>query len=137
MVENLFDKLRRAPRYNSDITEKLHWRMREGTPLGRAANFLIWTASQVEYRTRRLRGWSADHDTSSNSTAPSEDRREPLPPWSSQLTEASHHSLGGRILIVAELSIRQCTRYRVAQKVEMFRRLGHETSVCSWTDAVA
>ncbi len=39
--------------------------------------------------------------------------------------------------MIAELSIPQCKRYRVDQKVEMIRALGHEVSVISWTDMVA
>ena len=39
-----------------------------------------------------------------------------------------------RVLIVAELSIPQCTKYRVEQKVEMLDLLGYETDVVSWTE---
>ncbi len=55
-------------------------------------------------------------------------------PWSKPLTEVTQGRLGERVLIVAELSIPQCRRYRVQQKVEMFRQLGRETTVVSWTD---
>lgn len=42
-----------------------------------------------------------------------------------------------RVLIVAELSIPQCTKYRVVQKQEMFQSMGIDCKVCSWTDTVA
>ena len=42
-----------------------------------------------------------------------------------------------RILIIAELSIPQCTKYRVEQKQEMFKDLGFDCSVQSWTDTDA
>jgi len=42
-----------------------------------------------------------------------------------------------RILIIAELSIPQCTKYRVEQKQEMFKYLGFDCSVQSWTDTDA
>ena len=44
---------------------------------------------------------------------------------------------GGRehILIVAELSIPQCRKYRVDQKKELLERLGADATVVSWTDA--
>lgn len=56
-------------------------------------------------------------------------------PWSEPLTSISKN-LGKRVFIIAELSIPQCTKYRVDQKVEMLKLLGYETSVVSWTDAV-
>lgn len=45
--------------------------------------------------------------------------------------------LAPRILIIAELSIPQCTKYRVEQKQEMFKNLGFDCSVLSWTDTDA
>ncbi len=45
--------------------------------------------------------------------------------------------LAPRILIIAELSISQCTKYRVEQKQEMFKSLGFDCSVQSWTDTDA
>jgi len=42
-----------------------------------------------------------------------------------------------RVLIIAELSIPQCTKYRVMQKREMLHHLGLECTVVSWTDAAA
>ncbi len=42
--------------------------------------------------------------------------------------------LAPKALIVAELSIPQCTLYRVRQKVRMLQAAGYETSVVSWTD---
>jgi len=53
--------------------------------------------------------------------------------WAKNLTEVSKN-LGDRVLIIAELSISQCTKYRVDQKVEMLKYLGYESSVVSWTD---
>lgn len=40
-----------------------------------------------------------------------------------------------RILIVAELSIPQCRRYRVDQKCELLRLLGYASTVLNWHDA--
>lgn len=39
-----------------------------------------------------------------------------------------------RVLIVAELSIPQCTLYRVTAKKDIFERLGFKVSIVSWTD---
>ena len=54
-------------------------------------------------------------------------------PWDESLTAISA-DLGKSILIVAELSIPQCKKYRVDQKVEMLEYLGYEVSVVSWND---
>ncbi len=126
MVEDLVAKVRRARYYNPEIFERLHWQMQDGTRLGRVANFLLWACLHVADRTRRRRDTPPPAAPDPVTPAPP-----PAPPSGSPLSAASRHSLGGRILIVAELSIPQCTRYRVHQKVGMFRRLGHETMVCS------
>lgn len=41
------------------------------------------------------------------------------------------------VLIVAELSMPQCMRYRVSQKAEVLESMGHPTKVISWTDSHA
>ncbi len=38
------------------------------------------------------------------------------------------------IVIIAELSIPQCEKYRVEQKKEMFESLGYKCTIVSWTD---
>ncbi|WP_271899489.1 glycosyltransferase [Candidatus Phyllobacterium onerii] len=38
-----------------------------------------------------------------------------------------------RVLIVAELSIPQCKKYRVTQKAELFGKIGIETEIVDWT----
>jgi len=52
--------------------------------------------------------------------------------WNETLTSISDYK-GQRVLIIAELSIPQCKKYRVDQKVEMLQVLGYETDVISWT----
>lgn len=39
-----------------------------------------------------------------------------------------------KVLIIAELSIPQCEKYRVNQKKEMFESLGYQCETVSWTD---
>ena len=53
--------------------------------------------------------------------------------WDKPLTEISMNK-GHKVLIIAELSIPQCTKYRVNQKVEMLSYLGYNSAVVSWTD---
>jgi glycosyltransferase involved in cell wall biosynthesis len=85
-------------------------------------------AVPVPAPTEVLAGPAQAH-TQASSAAP-----EPRLPWSAPLTALSRASLGRRILIIAELSLPQCKRYRVDQKVEMFTRLGYEVSVLRWND---
>jgi len=54
-------------------------------------------------------------------------------PWHQTLSNTSKNK-GKTVLIIAELSIPQCTKYRVEQKVEMLKILGYNTWVVSWTD---
>ncbi|MDQ7084917.1 MAG: hypothetical protein Q9M36_08270 [Sulfurovum sp.] len=53
--------------------------------------------------------------------------------WHKPLSNSST-SKGKTVLIIAELSISQCTKYRVMQKVEMLEVLGYRANVVSWTD---
>ncbi|WP_283151034.1 glycosyltransferase [Silvimonas soli] len=56
-----------------------------------------------------------------------------LPPVNRDAIE----SLGCRVLIIAETSIPQCTKYRVTQKQQMVGGLGYPCTVLSWTDLQA
>lgn len=51
-----------------------------------------------------------------------------------QTTFSAEHIFSPKIAIIAELSIPQCTKYRVTQKQEMFESLGIHCSVTSWHD---
>lgn len=42
-----------------------------------------------------------------------------------------------RVLLIAELSIPQCRRYRVDQKSELLRLQGYESTILNWHDAAA
>ena len=57
--------------------------------------------------------------------------------WQWPLTLASRESLGQGVLIIAELSLRQCRKYRVDQKVDFLRRLGFHATVLAWQDPEA
>jgi glycosyltransferase involved in cell wall biosynthesis len=45
--------------------------------------------------------------------------------------------LSPRVLIIAELSIAQCTKYRVKQKVDLFKALGIHATVLNWIDGIS
>ncbi len=51
-----------------------------------------------------------------------------------QTTFSAEHIFAPKIAIIAELSMPQCTKYRVTQKQEMFESLGISCSVVSWHD---
>ncbi|WP_177186365.1 glycosyltransferase [Nitrosomonas sp. Nm166] len=55
-------------------------------------------------------------------------------PWQAALSAASRNTLGNRVLIVAELSLVQCRKYRVTQKVELLSLLGYQSTILPWTD---
>jgi len=42
-----------------------------------------------------------------------------------------------RVLIIAEMSIPQCKKYRVDQKVDLFKELGIPVKTLNWTDLIA
>lgn len=86
---------------------------------------------------KRLKRWQTQGTRPSTGVPASRPAPGALRPrhWQAPLTEISRRSLGSRILIVAELSIPACKRYRVDQKVDMLGRLGLEASVISWHDA--
>jgi glycosyltransferase involved in cell wall biosynthesis len=58
-------------------------------------------------------------------------------PWEQALTSDSHAHLGRRVLVVAELSMPACKRYRVDQKAAMLERAGIDTTVLDWRDDAA
>jgi glycosyltransferase involved in cell wall biosynthesis len=51
-----------------------------------------------------------------------------------EVSRGAKDFLTPRVLIVAELSIPQCTKYRVLQKSEMFKSLGIDCTVDNWND---
>jgi glycosyltransferase involved in cell wall biosynthesis len=53
--------------------------------------------------------------------------------WAHPLTNISANK-GRRVVIIAELSIPQCTKYRVEQKAQMLALLGYDSDIVSWTE---
>ncbi|HYZ21530.1 MAG TPA: glycosyltransferase [Rhodopila sp.] len=74
-------------------------------------------------------------------------RRQPAPaapavaalPRPERVPQPTPQSLGMqlRVLIVAEMSLPQCRKYRVDQKAEMIHSLGFDCTTVSWTDTEA
>lgn len=59
------------------------------------------------------------------------------PLYSAPVTRPAAPLLGRRVVIIGELSIPQCAKYRVWQKQQLFWALGVECTVLSWTDHAA
>lgn len=53
-------------------------------------------------------------------------------PWEQPLTKGSGPHMGRRVLIIGELSMPACKRYRIDQKVAMLERLGLDATVLDW-----
>ncbi|AUI67103.1 MULTISPECIES: glycosyltransferase [Glaesserella] len=53
----------------------------------------------------------------------------------SNVTKKASNIFEKRILIIAEMGIPQCTKYRVIQKKELFEQLGIKCEIVSWKDA--
>lgn len=58
----------------------------------------------------------------------------PHPIFQTNTSYPANNLFEPRVLIIAELSIPQCTKYRVTQKQKMFNHLGVDCTVCDWTD---
>src|SRR5690606_9984140 len=57
------------------------------------------------------------------------------PPFLEKLEQFPPRILVPHILIIAEMSVPQCTKYRVTQKKEIIERLGFKCTVKSWTES--
>ncbi|MDO9312436.1 MAG: glycosyltransferase [Nitrosomonas sp.] len=123
-------KLRQAQNYNSRVIKVLIDRLQSNSTLSRSINLALWVSFHAVRLTRiqwfRLRS-GANHTVSPAAL-------EASAPWQAMLGTASHAMLGNRVLIIAELSIPQCRKYRVTQKTELLSLLGFETTVLSWID---
>ena len=127
-------KLRQAQNYNGFVFGVFSGWLQRNTPLSRVGNVGLWFLFHVARRSRRLlsRLRAARRGISLPSLPPSS--TEGAAHWRAPLTLASRASLGRRVLIIAELSLRQCRKYRVDQKVDFLRRLGFHATVVAWQD---
>ena len=60
----------------------------------------------------------------------------PAPVYDLSLPPSALQSLHLRVLLVAEMSLPQCLKYRVLQKQQMIVDLGYDCTVVSWADAI-
>ncbi|OAG74929.1 glycosyl transferase [Acetobacter malorum] len=75
-----------------------------------------------------------DHGVKLPSITPAERQKALEAVYAKPLDAETLHQLTPHILIIAELSLRQCAKYRVWQKEEQLRSLGWTVDVVDWRD---
>jgi len=128
-------KLRQAQHYNPVVMRSVVNQLQapSSSAVARMINLSLWGLFHCVriIRTRKLPFKKQSHASDVASTSATST------PWKSALGTSSHKTLGNRILIIAELSLLQCKKYRVMQKVELFSLLGYESTVLPWADYLA
>lgn len=131
-LSNLRFRLRRAQLFNPLVHSKL-LRVLHGSGLvSRVLNTSMWLGFHLARRAHAIQR-VLKHDKSAvlqrNAGATSSATSQP--PWVQRM---ANNLVRKGLLIIAELSIPQCRRYRIEQKVEGFKSLGLPVKVVSWTD---
>jgi len=127
-------RLRQAQHYNGFVVGVFSGWLQRNTALSRVSNVGLWFLFHAARGTQRL--LSRLRAARRGIQLPN------LPPggtgdaahWQAPLTPASKPGLGQRVLIIAELSLRQCRKYRVDQKVDFLGHLGFSATVLAWQD---
>ncbi|MCX6968776.1 MAG: glycosyltransferase [Verrucomicrobia bacterium] len=104
---------------------------------GRRAGFFRRLERSIRKWRKKLLGGQGTKDQDSGSPAIRSGAWNPLAAREISRTHRASLLAPGSVLIVAELSIPQCLRYRVNQKAEVLESMGHATKVISWTDSHA
>ncbi len=90
----------------------------------------------VMYQKEGLQGIKRGFRLVAASQMPS-DAKDINPAYRQMVKHPAEELLAPRILIVAEMSIAQCKKYRVQQKHDMFESLGFDCTTLSWNDTQA
>ena len=131
----LLTRLRRAQNFNPFIHGKLLQVLHTSGTASRILNTGMWLAFHVALRGRSLRLNMKRYKLSGRKKhAVATSSSKSITPW---LHDITRNPVRQGVLIIAELSIPQCRRYRVEQKVEGFALLGMPANVVSWTDQSA
>lgn len=121
-------RISRAVEFPPELFDLMRWHAQSKTRLGKLINFsLKCSFLTVRFLIRSKRALALGNKGSTNT------RQMETMPWHAPLTCVSSDK-GRRILIVAEVTLPQCYKYRVKQKQEMFEHLGYEVTVCDWRD---
>lgn len=139
---NFKKQLRHYTKYKPDVFARLEQKCQKETKFGKVANlcllvlfhlirFLKAARKQWQILTQPLKSALRQYIFKSKEII------HPVMSWDLPLPLEFAVSPHRSVLIIAELSIPQCTRYRVEQKIAAFRSLGFEVHVASFTDQQA
>ncbi len=131
LVQRIRVKVNSASSFAPELYDFLRFHGSQHTKLGRVANFLVKLAYKTVSLLKKMQRKAAQEKFQISSGKSSDSTRFP---WLLPLTHVSADK-GRKILIVAETSLTQCTKYRVTQKVEMLEYLGLEVTVCDWRES--
>lgn len=140
-IKKRLSGFRKISQYNPTLAHHLANILASEGMLAKACNAGLWFAyhsgvslirlkQRIQEQRRALAGRqpAAVPASSSSTTSPAA----PIPPWQQDIGASNPVRKG--VLILAELSIPQCRRYRVQQKVDGLKMLDEPVFVQSWTD---
>ncbi|ODC04836.1 hypothetical protein BFW38_16170 [Terasakiispira papahanaumokuakeensis] len=118
-------RLREAQHFNPGLLNLLERVLRGRSWLARILNMGLWATYHLLLRCQRM------YHRLKQRPHIQQVERSTTQPWHDALTV---NGVNQGVLIIAELAMPQCRRYRVEQKVEGFKALGIRCDVVSWTD---
>lgn len=129
-------KLKQAQFYNPVVMSSVVNQLQAPSFITRSINLALWGLFHIVriYRTPISLRSLIKNQVNQNHSIESANNDNP---WKTALSATSQTTLGNRVLIIAELSLVQCKKYRVTQKTELFSLLGYETTVLPWNDYLA
>jgi O-antigen biosynthesis protein len=141
---SILQRLRHAQHFQQARADLLVNTLRSPGLLSKLLNFGLALAVATGRRTKKLMpaqppsaaSPSLETDIALQPTEPQQIPPPSIMPWATDAHTASYLRQA-RVLIIAELSISQCRRYRVEQKSAALERLGVVCQVVSWTDPLA
>jgi O-antigen biosynthesis protein len=138
---SILQRLRHAQHFQQARADLLINTLRSPGLFGKLLNFGLALAVATGRRTKKLAAaLPASAASSSLKTGIAPQLAEPQQitppskmPWATD-AHTANYLRQARVLIIAELSISQCRRYRVEQKSAALEQLGIASQVASWTD---
>jgi O-antigen biosynthesis protein len=138
---SILQRLRHAQHFQQARADLLINTLRSPGLLGKLLNFGLALAVATGRRTKKLMpvqppsatSPSLETDIPPQSVEPQQITPSSMMPWATDAHTADYLRQP-RVLIIAELSISQCRRYRVEQKSAALERLGVASQVVSWND---
>lgn len=130
-------KLRHAQFFDPPLFAKLHNQLQSGSVTARALNFSIVIGYKTMRASSKARSLLKSKLPRGTAVEAAPTPAAPTDIYADLKTTAAPVARSKRILIVAELSIPQCRKYRVDHKVSMLESAGYDVDVVAWHDAVA